>query len=1745
MKEFDFPGYKLLDELHLSQKTVIYRGMRTADNTSVVLKILTDDKTDRNDVHKLIHEYEVLNTISLPGVIRVLGLEHHQGTHALILEDFGSVSLKSFLSSIRIDIQTFLQIGIQLVSALEGIHRNNIIHKDINPSNILINPDTGRVKIIDFGIASRLQSETPVSNTPDMLEGTLQFISPEQSGRMNRPIDYRSDFYSLGATFYTMLIGWVPFQSEDPLELIHDHLTRIPVPPCELNREIPPVVSDIIMKLLAKIPEERYQTAYGLKHDLEVCLREWQSKGAIAAFTPGAVDISDRFQISRKLYGREKELKTIMDAYDRCRTGNNEFIIITGQAGMGKSSVIGELKSEIDVDRGIIIGGKFDQVNYNIPYAAWNEALQELIHHMLALPDDKLSEWKTRIEEAIKPNARVLIDVIPGLERILGEQPPVQKLPTVESQNRLNNVFQNFIKAIAQPDQPLVIFFDDLQWADVPSIKSIQLVLPNPGIRNVMIIWLLREEELESAGTVQEVIDDIEKSGVPVTKIDLNPLPVPVINDIIVDTLHTDSSESAALAALVHHKTEGNPYFINEFLKYLHREKAITFDQELRVWKWDIDEIQQVGITDNVVSLMAAKIQKLRHSTVDVLRYAACIGTTFDLNILAPAYGKSQIKTAGDLWEAIQEGLIIPIGDAYKFIPDATGEDQPLSYQLPGDYSEMMYKFSHDRVRQSAYSLVQEDSRNAIHLKVGYSILQSVPRERVEEKIFEIVNQLNLARRAITDRKKSGELARLNLIAGKKAKAAIALEAAYEYLSVGYSLLENDEAEEHYAIGQEFLHELSECAYLLGRFDIAEEHFHKNLKKVRSDIEKSEIYQKMVLLYTHSGEHDKAIEAIRAGLSLADESIPAKPGKLSVFQELIKVRLRVGRKEISSLARLPEMTDTRKRVALEILMDSSNIAYSTSREFSGLTIAKMVDITLRHGLAPASSFALGIYGLILNSGFGAYKTGYEFGKLGLAISERLNDRLFQGRANFLMASVLNHWKNHAKTNLTYLGDGRKTSIESGDFKYASYADIHIAMSSLFIGHPLGEIIQHLNPAIGFARKIHFDDVALALTTFRQFILNLQGQTKGKATFDTDDFRESEFSDKLNASKFSVAKMYFLLHKIESAYLLGNYGDAMEYINRSKDLTYNLSGQLVEAEYYFYESLLLTAMFQKASARERAGYKKTLAGNLKKFKRWTEHCPENFENMYLLLQAETAALSGRTEAAMNLYDDAIRSAKEHQFIPMESLANERAGLFFLSRGKTKIADLYLMEAHRGYATWGASAKVNAMHEKFPQITESKKLQRKNMTASKVGTSTELSSSAIDYISLLKASQALSEEIEYEKVMKNMMRIVLENAGAERGYFITGIENTYFLTASASTGDQERLTLMRVPLQESADLSRQIVQYVARAKESLVLHDASNEPAFAADPYIIRTSPKSVLCTPIYHQGKLAGILYLENNMIPGAFTEQRLQILNHLSSQIAISIENAHLHEQEKELVRIREEVQVASRIQRDLLPQSAPVIQGYELCGINISAQVVGGDYYDFIRVDEKNIALCLGDVSGKGLPAALLMANLQATLRAQIINAESVKECIHRSNNLLCKSTGADRFITLFCGMLDTTTHRFTFTNAGHDSPYFFSGNGSPSRLVTGSLVLGMLEDFPFEEQVVTFQQGDMLVIYSDGVSEAMNERQEDFGESRFETLLSQYRDRPVNELMELLITEIKSHIGDAPQSDDITLLIVKRAMN
>jgi predicted ATPase/serine phosphatase RsbU (regulator of sigma subunit)/tRNA A-37 threonylcarbamoyl transferase component Bud32 len=1739
---FELPGYEIIEELHRGRKTVVYRGRRTKDHEPVVIKVIRPDEVSPFDAARLHHEHETMKRAAFSGVVKVHAIEHYHDIHALVLEDFGGVSLKRIIQSRRLDFLTVLQIASQLAEILSVIHERNIIHKDINPNNIIINPDTGQVKVTDFGIASLLVRETANIGSLNGLEGSLPYISPEQTGRMNRTLDYRTDLYSLGVTLFELLIGWVPFQSTEPMELIHSHIAKMPSSPSDLNLDVPHSVSEIVLKLLAKTAEERYRSARGLKADLDRCLREWQATGRIAHFLPGENDATDRFSIPQHLYGREKEIAALLHAFERVSNGSSEVMLVSGHPGIGKSALIHEIHKPITGRRGFFISGKFDQFKRNIPYASLAQAFQEFIRQLLTGTDEELNVWKTNLRDALGQNGQVLVKIIPELELVVGEQPVLPDLPAAESQNRFNRVFLSFISAIARPDHPFVLFLDDLQWADAASLKVIQLLLAESRLKYVLLLGSYRENEIDSGHPLPQALSAIRESGTPVQEIALRPFDHSIMIRLIADALQVSPEQAAPLAVLVQQKTGGNPYFVNEFLKSLHHESLLTFDSIGRKWNWDLGEIQKRGITDNVVTLMAGKIQQLPPQTQNAVQLASCIGNTFDLFTLSLVYGHTQARTATDLWPAIEEGLLLPIGDAYKFVHAPGSETATFTVVPPTHYTDVSYKFAHDRVRQSAYSLIPEGQRSAFHLAIGKALLEKTGEEQRDERIFDIVNQFNLGASRVREKALRYQLARLNLQAGKKAKDSAAFEAALKYMTTGRTFLDEDWSTD-YDLSLELFRECGECEYLTGGFEASEKLFDMVISRASTNLDKARTFAAKVMLYTHIGNHDRAIEAGLIGLKLVGVHLARRPSKATVGIEILRSKWALRGRSIPNLSQLPRMNAPAPRVAIDILTSLMIVAYSSSAELSATVITRLLNTTLRHGIAEASSYAFALYGLLLGAGLRSYKAAYEFGNLAITVSQQSNNLLYQGRSNFVMGAVIHHWRKHAKLNLEYLTEARSLSMESGDLQFVASAHTHLVLVHMFIGTSLDDVFEKATEYLEYTTRIKFDDFAHEFISVRQMVMSLKGQTNQPGSFDTADFREDDYIPKLSTTKFVVAKMYYVLRKMQTMYLFGQFVEAGRLASESRKLLYALMGQLSEAEFNFYHSLICAARCSSTTSPERRMLIRTVKKNQRMMKRWSHHCPENFMDRYLLVEAELARLQNEVTEAMDLYEKAILTARTHGFIQNEALANELAAQFYISQGKRTIAAPYMRESRRAYTAWGATAKVSMLQRSYGDLLHDEASQQQPWNISDTTTlySGNLDTK-LDLISVLKASQALSGEIVLAKLLDRMMQIVVENAGAERGCFLMEKGTSLFIVAEREERTNDAIALRSLPVEQSKRICLSLVQYVARTKDRVVLNDAATDSRFASDTYVLENKPKSILCVPILHQGKISALLYLENNLIAGAFTQERVEVLHLLSSQIAISIENARLYEQEKAFVRMQEEVRLASQIQQNLLPKTAPGIPGYEIAGTNIPAQMVGGDYFDFIPISEHRWAICLGDVSGKGLPASLLMANLQATLRGQTLLDAPPGECLHRSNKLLFQSTGPEKFATLFYGILDTRDHTFTFANAGHDNPFVMNRGVQKARLKTGGIPLGMIEEFSFDHDCVSLVAGDTIVMYSDGIPEAMNEQEEFFGEEQLATLLALHHSLTTTALMEKIVEEVKQFAGTTPQSDDMTIVVVRR---
>ncbi|HEY9614464.1 serine/threonine-protein kinase PknK, partial [Allocoleopsis sp.] len=884
-------GYNLIETLYEGATTRVYRASRESEPASVIIKTLKAEYPTLEELTRLRHEYELLQALDIEEIVKPIALESYQNGLALILPDFGGETLKNFITSQKFELSQFLHIAIQLASTLAQLHQNNIIHKDIKPHNILINLKIVKVTIIDFSISSHLSKENQSISNPNLLEGTLPYMSPEQTGRMNRSIDYRTDFYSLGVTFYEMLTGQLPFQATDSLELVHCHIAKTPVSPHIINSEIPEAVSDIVMKLLAKTAEDRYQSALGIKADLEICLKMLQTSGKISRFKVGELDLFSQFLIPQKLYGREQEVSLLMDAFERISNppqpplgrqgkGGVEMMLISGYSGIGKSSLVNEIHKPIVAARGYFISGKFDQFQRNIPYSALINAFQSLVKQLLTESESKLAQWKEKLLVVLATNAQVIIDVVPEVELIIGKQPAAPELAPTEAQNRFNLVFQNFIRVFCSQKHPLVIFLDDLQWADSATLKLLEVIMTDAETGYLLFIGAYRDNEVNRTHPLMITLDSLRSQGVIINNITLAPLALDHIRNLIADTLHSDTIAVKPLAELIIRKTSGNPFFVNQFLKTLYQENLLTFtppsQDSQAFWQWDISNIEAMGITGNVVELMIRKLRKLPDSTQQVLQLAACVGNTFDLQTLSIIYKRSAVVAYRHLWGAIQEGLILPIS-GLKIIPEDIIDTHLVSSE---------FKFLHDRVQQAAYALIDESYKQVTHLQIGRLLWQKTASEALLEKIFEIVDHLNLGIELISDESERTEIAKLNLMAGQKAKAAAAHAAATEYLQVGLRLLKEHSWNHQYEQTLALHEEAAEVAFLSGNFDLMQNFIGVVQNRATSLLDKVKVYEVQIQAYVGQSKLLEAINTALQILKLLGVEFPEKPNPSDIEQGL-------------------------------------------------------------------------------------------------------------------------------------------------------------------------------------------------------------------------------------------------------------------------------------------------------------------------------------------------------------------------------------------------------------------------------------------------------------------------------------------------------------------------------------------------------------------------------------------------------------------------------------------------------------------------------------------------------------------------------------------------------------------------------------------------------------------------------------------------------------------------------------------
>ena len=1500
--------YAPLEIICESTNTIVYRAYKELDRTSIIIKTLKAEYPSLEELTYLKHEYKIIQELEIEGIIKPLALESYQNGLALICKDVAGEPLKRFITNQKLELNNFLSIAIELVAIVAQLHQNRIIHKDIQPSNILVNAQTNRVTIIDLSLASRLSIENQTACNFDLLKGNLAYMSPEQTGRMNRLIDYRTDFYSLGITFYEMLTGELPFQASNQLELLHCHIAKAALPPGELNPEVPPAISEIVMKLLAKTAEDRYQSALGLKADLETCLGMLQTFGEISHFTAGQVDSYSQFLIPQKLYGREREVATLMQAFERVSQGTTEIILVSGYSGVGKSSLVNEVHKPIVAARGYFISGKFDQFKRNIPYASLIQAFQELIRQLLTESADKIADWKAKLLEALGSNGQVIIDVIPEVERIVGVQPDVPQLGPTESQNRFNRLFQQFIHVFTKPEHPLVVFLDDLQWADLASLKLIQLLACEPNSQYMLLMGAYRDNEVSATHPLMLTLEEIQQKRAVVNNILLQPLQIAHVNQLISDTFRSDTFKTISLAELVFNKTQGNPFFLTQLLKSLYNENLLSFNFNQGCWQWDIKLLKDIDITDNVVELMINQIHKLSLKTQNILKLAACIGDKFTLDVLGIVRQKSLFETAADLWESLQTGLVLPLDQSYKIpLVISTEQNEQLTNDLDAQGASrrveqltIAYKFLHDRVQQAAYALIPDSQKKETHLKIGQLLLRNITPEERKENIFALVNQLNYGTDLLTLESEKYELAELNLIAGQKAKAAAAYESAMRYLKVGLELLAVNSWQNQYELTLALYESGVETGYLNGDFEQMEKWATIVLQQAKTPIDKMKVYEVKIQACMAQVKQLEAITIGLQALELLGISFPESPSTSDIEQTLAQTARNLSGRNIEDLINLPLMTEIDKLAAVRMLACLGSPTYQAGPALLPLIACEQLNLSIKHGNSPFSAYSYVLYSIMINGLFQDIESAYQFGKLALSLVERFNAVELKTSVFFVAGSSAFHGKVHAKETLLLLQDSYSSGLENGHFEYGGYAAMQKCYYSYLIGQELAKVEREMAATSNVLAQLKQENALSWNQIFQQSILNLLEPFEKPCCLLGEAYNEEKSLPLLKQANDRTGLHYFYSNKLILCYLFGEYHQALENAVQAEQYLDGVKGFLIVPVFHFYDSLAQLAIYPSVPHSQQEHLLSKVTKNQKKMQKWAENAPMNFLHKYELVEAEKARVLGQYWQAMECYDRAIASGKENGYIQEEALANELAAEFYFSQGREKVASVYLVESYYGYLHWGATAKVKDLEARYSQILSQTLKRSANGVETSSFPNSVSADSHLDLATVIKASQALSGEIVLSNLLTKLMQIVLESAGAQKGFLLLDRAGQMLIEASAGIDADVIAVQKSIPLEmlETSDrlLPISVINYVARTQESVVLNDATAEEIFAADPYIIDCKPKSVLCAPILHQGKLTGILYLENNLTTGAFTPDRLEILQLLSAQAAISIENARLYE---------------------------------------------------------------------------------------------------------------------------------------------------------------------------------------------------------------------------------------------------------
>jgi len=1443
------------------EEFALFRGTSNdVDLPTILLVGAVSEHPVPGTLERLEHACSLRDELDSDWAARPLALIHREGRPMLVFEDPGGEPLDLLLGQ-PMEIGRFLRLAIGIAIAVGKLHQRGLIHKDIKPARILVDAASGSAWLTGFEIASRLPRERQPAEPPEMIAGTLAYMAPEQTGRMNRSIDSRSDLYSLGVTFYRMLTGVLPFTASDPMEWVHCHIARQPIAPDQLTNEIPAPLSAMVMKLLAKTADERYQTAAGVEADLRKCLLAWESFGQIEPFPVGAQDVSGRLLIPERLYGREREIDALLASFDRVVTnGTSELVLVSGYSGIGKSSVVHEVHKVLVPPRGLFASGKFDQYKRDIPYATLAQAFHSLVRPLLGRSEAELGRWRDALSKALGPHGQLVTSLVPELELVIGRQPPVPELPPHEAQNRFQTVFRRFLSVFARKEHPLALFLDDLQWLDTATIELLEHLVTHSEVRYLLLIGAYRDNEVAATHPLRRMSEAVRNAGARVQEIVLEPLRIDDVSRLVAGALQCELEPARSLAELVQAKTGGNPFFAIQFFTALAEEGMLSFNPVALAWEWDINRIRAKSYTDNVVDLVAGKLKRFAVITQEALKQFACLGNVADVATLIRVHGQTEEAVNTALWEAVLAGLVVREDNAYKFL--------------------------HDRIQQAAYTLIPEEQRAEVHLRIGRVLLASMTEDQLSEHLFEVANQFSRGAVCLVDQDEKVRVAAINLRAGRKAKASTAYASACVYLAAGMALLQERDWSSQYDLMFALRLERAECEFLTANFEPAEQLIAELIQRAKSKVDQAAGYHLNVLLHTVKSENAQAVDCALTCLRLLGIDIPARPTGEQVQTQYEAVWRNLDRRSIEDLIDLPLMADPELQAAMQVFSTLLGPAYFTDMQLFSVLVCRMANISIQHGTSGASAHGFAYLGGILGLVFNRYREGYRFAKLACDLVEKHGFIAYQAKAYHAMALV-SLWTQPITTAIDFNRAAIRAATETGDLTSACYSITRSVTVLLLRNDPLDAVRRESEVALDFVRKAKFRDYTDAIVSQQRFIAAMQGRTASFSSFSDAHFDEAAFEVQLTTNRSALIVLFYWIIKLKARFLSGNYADAVAAAGKAEPLLWAAAAHIQVLDYFYYTALAVAALYENAGVDDQNQWRELLQAHREQLRRWVDNYLPTFADKHALVSAELARVEGRDRDAMRLYEEAIRLARENGFVQNEGVANELAARFYLKCGIEKAALSYLRDARHCFLRWGALGKVKQLDELYPAIEEQAFVRPKNT----IGTSVD----QLELETVVKASRAVSSEIVLEKLIKTLMTITVEHAGAQRALLILPQGQELRIVAEAKTRrDAVAVQLQDVPVTPS-ELPDSLLQYVIRTQESVILDDATSQNLFSQDEYVRHRGPRSVLCLPLVKQVNLVGVLYLENNLAPRVFTAKRLAMLQILASEAAISLDHARLY----------------------------------------------------------------------------------------------------------------------------------------------------------------------------------------------------------------------------------------------------------